>query len=199
MAEVTVSNVYAETTFTATYQNVSATCTVNVQSYIFRDGGVTGDVNTNYTNISNRCIIAIDTAGTKVSSNTYADSYYRENVLIQGDFRATFTIVDVQMFGGVAFLNTSNSKQFMVEYNLYDSPNKLFLSIGSTDYLLSNDISLPKTITMERVGTTITVKMNGTQVGSSQTVTSADGYLAWKTHSDKSRSVKFKDFTIEAL
>ena len=181
---------------------MSDTCTVTVGQtfdYLndFSDATTVSDfANCNGNGSINKSIS--DGILTLTAANSNENSYLTESY-IEGDFRATFTIVDVQMFGGVAFLNTSNSKQFMVEYNLYDSPNKLFLSIGSTDYLLSNDISLPKTITMERVGTTITVKMNGTQVGSSQTVTSADGYLAWKTHSDKSRSVKFKDFTIEAL
>ena len=37
VASVTVSNISSLTTFTASYQNVTATCTVNVSSYIFYD------------------------------------------------------------------------------------------------------------------------------------------------------------------
>ena len=37
IASVTVSNISAETTFTCSYQSVTDTCTVTVQTYIFYD------------------------------------------------------------------------------------------------------------------------------------------------------------------
>ena len=43
VANVTVENVSGTVNFTCSYQNVSATCVVNGSSYLFRDGGVTGD------------------------------------------------------------------------------------------------------------------------------------------------------------
>lgn len=51
MATVTVTGVSSETTFTASYSHVSATCTVVVQSYLFWDE-VTSDRSSEYRNES---------------------------------------------------------------------------------------------------------------------------------------------------
>lgn len=199
VGSVTVSGISAETTFTATYSNVSDTCTVTAISYLFYDGGVTGSVNTNYTNINNRCTIATDNTGTKVSSSYNGDAFYRENVLISGDFRAEFVVVAVTAFGELAFLNASNSNQFHVGYEIYGSNRRIKFYKSGTESVLSNDVTMGKTLAFERVGTTLTIYLDNVQIGSTQTVTDANGYLAWKTHSNSSRSITFKEFKVTAL
>ena len=79
IASVTVSNVSTATTFTASYSNVSATCTVTVQTYLFYDACDTDNTNlydttTNYSNStltfdsSNSCYTMQRTSGTGMSS-----------------------------------------------------------------------------------------------------------------------------------
>ena len=50
LATVTVTNISAETSFTASYNNVSDTCTVTISSYIFYDEGSASGVS-NYPNV----------------------------------------------------------------------------------------------------------------------------------------------------
>lgn len=195
IANVTVSNVSTATTFTASYSNVSDTCTVSLATYLFYDSGVTGSANTDYTKSNSRIVISVDSTGTTVSSTANSDCYYYENVLLSGDFRAEFTIVNVVAFGGIAFLNSSKSKQWALEYNFYDSPYGI--QWNSNDWL-SNDPTMGKTIKLERIGTTLNIYLENTLIGT-KTVTSADGYLGWKTHSHSSRRVTFKDFSIISL
>ena len=51
VASVTVSNISAETTFTATYSNVSDTCTVTVPSYLYYDACNSSANLSNYTTV----------------------------------------------------------------------------------------------------------------------------------------------------
>ena len=196
LASITVS-VSSETTFTCTYQNVSATCTVTVApAYLFYDSGVTGSANTDYTKSNSRIVVSVDSTGTTVSSTAYSDCYYYENVLLQGDFRAEFTIVNVVAYGGIAFLNSSKSKQWALEYNLTVSPYGL--EYASPSDFIYQDTTMGKTIRVERIGTTLNIYVDGSLI-STKTVTSADGYIGWKTHKDRNRSVTFKDFSIISL
>ena len=99
----------------------------------------------------------------------------------------------------MAFLNTSNSNQFHVGYEIYGSNRRIKFYKSGTESVLSNDVTMGKTLAFERVGTTLTIYLDNVQIGSTQTVTDANGYLAWKTHSNSSRSITFKEFKITAL
>ena len=62
MASVTVSNITAETTFTASYSNVSDTCIVSVPSYLFYDAC---DSSTGLSNYGNDILLEGGSATTK--------------------------------------------------------------------------------------------------------------------------------------
>lgn len=67
MATVTVTGITTDTTFTATYSNVTATCTVTVApTYLFYDSGVTGTKNTNFifNGTTTYCQVTTDANGT---------------------------------------------------------------------------------------------------------------------------------------
>lgn len=193
IATVTVS-VNANTVFTCSYSNVTDTCTVEFSGYLFEDGGVTGNYNSNYTKSNTGVTATVSSTGTTVTSSVYSDSFYIENALISGDFLAEFTVVAINVYGGIAFLNANKQHQWNIEYDLW---NNAGLKYGNT--VLTSDTSMNHKIGIKRVGSTVTFCMDDVQIGSSYTVTSADGYLGWKTHRDASRSITFKDFTIKEL
>ena len=196
MATVTVS-VNSETTFTASYSNVTDTCTVTVgPSYLFYDGGVTGNVNTDYTNLNGTINASVSSTGTNISCSTYADCYRRANALISGDFRVTVTCVSSTDNGfDLAFLNSSNSKQYSFGFSW--NAGKDWNKNGSQ---LTSNLSAvnDSPITAERVNSTLTVKCNGTQLFTA-TITTSDVYFAFKTHSQGGRNCTIKDLMIEAL
>jgi len=80
VATTTVS-VSANTTFTCSYSNVTDTCTVNAQSYIFYDSGVTGTKNTNFdcTKSQSDYTLTTDTTGTVFVCNG-GDGFYIPNI-----------------------------------------------------------------------------------------------------------------------
>ena len=167
-----------------------------MHNYIFIDGGVTGDYNSNYGKTASGVNANVTSNGTKVSSSSYSDCYYYENVLIQGDFRATVTIVDVYKYGGLAFLNSSQSRQWFVECNIDGGKGWGWNSSDSN--IFDSSMSMPRKLTLERIGTTLKIYMDDV-LKRTETVNTVDGYLGWKTHSHSSRSITFKDFTIEQL
>ena len=185
-------------TLTASYSNVSDTATVTVQTYLFYDGGVTGNVNTNYVKSHTGVNASVSSTGTTVSSTTSADSYYIANELLPNDWVAEFKIVAVNYYGGIAFLNSSKTKQWNVEYDLVASPKGLKYFATNVETWISNDYSMGNTIKLKKQGTSLEIYLNNTLI-STKTITDIQGYLAWKTHRDRSRSVKFADFKVEAL
>lgn len=199
MASVTVTNLSSDTTFTASYSNVSDTCTVTVgPSYLFYDSGVTGTANTNYTKSHTGVNAVVSSTGTTVSSTTSSDCYYIANVLLPEDWVAEFTIVAVNYYGGIAFLNSTKTKQWNVEYDLVASPKGLKYFATGVETWISNDYTMPSTIKLRKQGTNLEIYLNNTLI-STKTITDIQGYLAWKTHRDRNRSVTFKEFKIEAL
>ena len=193
VASFSLTGLTTSATYTCTYQNVSDTCTVNLATYLFYDSGVTGSANSNYTKSNSNMTISVGDNGTTVSASANSDCFYYENVLLQGDFRAEFTIVNIVAFGGIAFLNSSKAMQWSLEYWLAEK-----IGLRWNEELLSNDTTMGKTIKIERIGTTLNTYLENTFIGT-KTVTSADGYIGWKTHRDRSRSVTFKDFSIISL
>lgn len=167
---------------------------LGINELTFKDKGVLGESNTNYGNVNDVNVLC-DSTGTKVSTSYYGDSYYYENNLISGDFYAEFLCVNVKSYGGIAWLNESKNMEWYVEYSI---PTKLYFSNG-TDVTLTNDTTMGKYVGIERIGTTLNVYLDNQKVGTSQTVSSNDGYLGFKTHSSSSRNITFKDFRIWGL
>ena len=181
------------TTATATWSTLTATCTIT--NLLFYDKATTGEANSNYTKTNSGIVVATDDYGTTVSCTTYADAFYYENVLIQGDFEAEFVLVDGVAYSAIAFLNTSKAMQWNVEQRFASDEIGLWINSSRTSNHLDNRGS---TIKIKRIGSVYSVYVDGTllQTGS---ITSNDGYLGWKTHSHSSRSITFKDFTIVSL
>ena len=201
VASVTVTNVSAETTFTATYSNATATCTVNAVSYLFRDGGVTGDVNTDYTNLSNADIsVTTDSAGTLMKcASGYGDKFRKANTLISGDFEIKYTCISATVvYGSMRFLTTSNGNMFTVEQYV---ENDVAITIGnsSSTYAIGETITFPLTMTIQRVNGKLAVWYNDIQVASNLTVSTNDGYFSWKFYANDRREQKVKDLTIRQL
>lgn len=197
VAEFSLTGLSTSATYTCSYSNVTDTCTVTVTvpTYVFYDTGVSGTANTNYVKSHTGVNAVVSSTGTTVSSTTYADCYYIANVLLPNDWIAEFTIVSVNKFGGIAFLNSSKAFQYSVEYNLFDSPMGLEWRVGDTHPLISNDYTIPSTIKLIKEGTSLEIYLNDTLI-STKTIPDITGYLGWKTHSHSSRSVTFKDFEI---
>lgn len=196
VASVTVTGISASTVFTATYQGATATCTVTVQTYLFYDGGVTGNVNTDYTNVGAGIQIDVTSTGTKISCTSYANRYRRPNVLISGDFRVTVTCVETTDNGfEMALLNSSNTEQYHLTFSWANGKDW-----NNSDTQLVTNLSAvtDSPVVMERVGSTLTVKCNGTQL-LTRSITTSDVYYAFGTHSQGRRHCIIKDLMIEAL
>ena len=185
------------TTFTATYGSVSATFTVNYSTYLFRDGGVTGDVNTNYTDLNGTINAQVSSTGTTISCSTYADWFRRANVLVSGDFEAEYTITAASGDScGISMLSTTNEKLLFFEAN----NSKVLLSdylidvVSNTNYRRTNVIG--KTVKFARDSGVIKVYLDDVEVLSYNSNITQDIYLAFKTHSAGGRYFTFRDFTI---
>ena len=196
VATVTVSGLTADTTFTCSYSNVSDTCTVTMPSYLFYDGGVTGNVNTNYTKTNSGVNAAVSTTGTKISCSYYGDAYYKANVLLSGDFQITYNLVQkTNDSGGFALLNSSNSVQAYIEFV---NTSKVDIQGTSKSQYTYSNYSSDSIVKVTRVGSTITLYLDNVSIGS-KTMSTGDVYFGWKTHSAGSRNFTFKELKIEAL
>ena len=195
IAQVTVS-VSAETTFTCSYSNVTDTCTVTVPTYLFYDGGVTGNVNTDYTKTNSGVNATVSTTGTNISCSYYGDAYYKANALLSGDFQITYNLVQkTNDSGGFALLNSSNSVQAYIEFVNISKVD--IQGTSKSSYTYSN-YSSDSIVKFTRVGSTITLYLDDILIGS-KTMSTGDVYFGWKTHSAGSRNFTFKELKIEAL
>lgn len=194
IASVTVSNVSTATTFTATYSNVSDTCTVTVQTYLFYDGGVTGNYNTNYTKSDSGVNVTVGTTGTRISCSTYADCYYRANVVLSGDFEIQYNLVQkTNDSGGFALLDNSTSS--VIAYIEFGDSTKVHIKTTSvTTYTYTNYTS-KSIVKVTRVGSTLTLYLDDVLIGS-KPVSTVDCVFGWKTHSAGGRNFTFKELKI---
>lgn len=196
VATVTVS-VNSETTFTATYNNVTDTCTVTVPTYLFYDGGVTGNVNTNYTKTNSGVNATVSTTGTNISCSYYGDAYYIANVTLSGDFQIEYNLAQkTNDSGGFALLYTNST----TVYGYVEFVNSSTVDLKGTNkssYSYSGYTS-DSIVKVTRVGSTISLYLDGTLIGS-KTISTNDCRFGWKTHSAGSRNFTFKELKIEAL
>lgn len=167
VATVTVS-VSAETTFTASYSNVSDTCTVTVPTYLFYDACDTDNTNlydttTNYSNSTltfdsnNSCYTMQRTSGTGMSSLWIKNLTVTDQVKITVDMKlaATNTVI---MQGGPIIMNSAKNKGFLTMIQGY--------RVGDGEYSL---------------GTTNSPNSHGTKIISDQTL-GLDARNYWLTY-----------------
>ena len=184
-------------TLTASYSNVSDTATVTVQTYLFYDGGVTGNYNTNYTKSNSGVNATVSTTGTRISCSTYADCYYRANVVLSGDFEIQYNLVQkTNDSGGFALLDNSTSS--VIAYIEFGDSTKVHIKTTSvTTYTYTNYTS-ESIVKVTRVGSTLTLYLDDVLIGS-KPVSTVDCVFGWKTHSAGGRNFTFKDFSIISL
>lgn len=94
----------------------------------------------------------------------------------------------------MALLNTSNSRVYY--FGKAASANRW--NNDSSIITIYKDPVNDSPLSIERVGSTVTVKANGSSV-CTHSVTTSDVYFTWKTHSEGGRNFTFKDLTIEQL
>ena len=120
----------------------------------------------------------------------------RPTVLLSGDFRVTVTCVETTDNGfEMALLNSSNTKQYNLTFSWASGKD---WNNNGTQLVTNISAVTDSPVVMERVGSTLTVKCNGTQL-LTRSITTADVYYAFGTHSQGSRYCIIKDLMIEAL
>lgn len=165
-------------------------------SILFEDGGVTGNVNTDYTNVGGTINTSVSTTGTNISCSTYADCARIPNVKLSGDFEITYTLVALSGPGGGFFiLNNNTTTSNCIAYIEANSSEGWNINY-SGDQWRTVSASLPYNVKIKRIGSTFTIYVNGTQINQ-RDVTSNDIYIGWKTHSANGRNYTFKDFVIK--
>lgn len=112
-------SVSQDTTFTATYSNVSDS--VTVEYCLFVDYGVTG--NSNLTNVSTRGDVTVTDNGTLLERGSYSELYIRPNNF--GLFTAPFTVKMTITDGG----NSTSTKGRLV----FQGFNSSTTSLGGLD------------------------------------------------------------------
>ena len=179
----------------------SSTCwvkNIKIEYYniLFKDGGVTENVNTDYTDIGGTINTNVSATGTTITCSTYADCARIPNVKLSGDFEITYTLMEVSGVGGGFFiLNNNNTTSNFIAY-IESNPSQGWNINNGSDQWRSISASLPYDVKITRIGSTFTVYVNDTQVNQ-RNVTSGDIYMGWKTHSASGRSYTFKDFVIK--
>lgn len=163
-----------------------------LDSVIFKDKGITGDYNSDYTDVQSGITTTVGTTGTTLQASGSGDKYRKANTLVSGDFEVRYTCINAtSVYGSIAFLSSSNSRFFYVEQ---EDTNDVY--INTTAYPIGETITFPFTMTIRRVDDKLTVWYNDIQVATDVTVTSSDGYWAWKLYGNDGRQQTFKDFTI---
>ena len=221
VATVTVS-VSAETTFTASYQGASATCTVTVQSYLFYDD-CTSDRSSEYSRITQ--------SGWRTPSITYnSDGYYTVKTATSNSGNNGFYIGDISGLQdckismklnrittsgnrqiGVALWNTSNNYHIIGRFessnnsmNSYAQTNTVTGFINVSQTLLNNTwyalefIKQGNDYTLNCYDDSGTLLKTGS--GTNTTFNNVSTlkpfiFLAW----DSSKEFRVKDIKVEAL
>ena len=142
IASVTVSNVSTATTFTASYSNVSDTCTVTVQNYLFYDACDTDNTNlydttTNYSNSRltfdsiNSCYTMQRTSGTGMASLWIKNLTVTDQIKITADMKLATTSTVISQ-GGPIIMNSAKNKGFLTMIEGYRVGDGEY-SLGTTN------------------------------------------------------------------
>lgn len=194
IASVTVSNITAETTFTASYSNVSDTATVTVQTYIYQSDMTTDDGNWTKSSSSGMSI-TYSTDGCTVKGTTSSDRTYNlsSSITLPTNFVVEY---DITAYALGAY---NNSTEFVVHNSkiLFENTK---LCIRSMDYnydITNMDIpATPIQIKVEVNNGTISTYVNGSLFGTSSVMSSYKN-IGFKTYNN--RSITVKNFRISAL
>ena len=222
MGTVTVSNVSSETTFTATYQGASATCTVTVQSYLFYDD-CTSDRSSEYS--------IINTSGWRTPSLTYnSDGYYTAKTATSNSGNNGFYIGDLSNLQnckismklnristsgnrqiGVALWNTSNNYYLIGRFEATNNSMNAYAQTNSTNVFMTGSQTLSNStwygIEFIKQGNDYTLNCYNDSGTLLKTVTGTNTafnnvstlkpfiFLAW----DSSKEFRVKDIKVEAL
>ena len=167
---------------------------------IFEDKGVTGDYNSDYTDLQTGITTTVGTTGTKVQASGSGDKFRKANALISGDFEIKYTCIEATVvYGAMRFMNSSNANIFTVEQYVENSVGINIQGGTNTSYPIGETISFPFTMTIQRENGKLSVWYNDIQVASNLTCGTGDGYFAWKLYGNDGRYQIFKDLLITDL
>ena len=162
---------------------------------LFEDGGVTGNVNTDYTDVGGTINATVSSTGTNISCSTYNNCARIPNVQLSGDFEITYTLVDRNGEGGGWFIlnNNTSTSNFLayIESNASQGWNIWY----NSDSWVNQGKTVPCDVKITREDAVFTVYIDNTLVNS-RSITDSDIYMGWKTHSAGGRNYTFKDLTI---
>lgn len=166
---------------------------------LFEDGGVTGNVNTDYFDLGGTINTSVSQEGTNISCSTYTDSARCPNVILSGDFEITYDLVERNGDGGGWFIILpSNISGSSFSYTAYiDSNSNQGWNINyNGDSWINQGKTVPCSVKITREDSTFSIYIDGSLVNQ-KNVISSDIYMGWKTHSAGGRNYTFKDLMIK--
>ncbi len=221
MASVTVNNVIADTTFTASYQSASATCTVTVQTGPLFFDDCSTDRSSEYTKVNNYCTFSYNSNGyyvlTKSSSNGTSgikiiNTQFPKNVKITvdiqmkstGNLQPKLVFMDTtQTYGYVSRLTCINGKASIINGSFTGEGNSI-----TGDITISQSTNTWYTFEFIKNNNDLTFNIyntaNGTLIKSltgtgSQTFSDNANTVGLAVSYDSSKYFWFKNLKVEAL
>ena len=192
MASVVVSNVSAETTFTASYSNVSATCTVTVQSVtVYYESALTSDDGKWQKSSSTGMNITYDANGCTVTGTTTSDrTYYISTSSVT--IPTSNIVVEFDMTG--ATLGAYNNSTELVAHNakiLLEKANLECRLMSNNDdrTVITTNPTYPMHFKFEITSTQIKVYWDTTLV-KTLNVNSSYRRIGFKTYNQRGASMK---------
>jgi len=162
---------------------------VSLSICLFVDEGVTGNKNTNYLYV-NGCLNEITDAGTRVYTNTDADSFCVPNIDLNNNFTIEWVLIDGNAYyPAISILDTSNNILFTIEYRS-----------NSGAWYTNTKFTAPlpnfgDTYKLVRNGSNYYFYQNNTQIYSI-TLSESTVRFGFKTHTSDNRWQRFKDLKI---
>ena len=153
---------------------------VVVRQSVFRDGGVTGNKNTNWTNYSNRLTVTVGSDGTLLTKGSSNGYYFVNNsAFAYSDYVCEFDIVDIKGQCYWYHQASSTSAQDVINFASYNVNGK-HIKIISQDG-------------------TLKVYADGNQIGSDISLTTSTPFemgFRINTHQTDERYLKYKNFIV---
>lgn len=193
LASITVS-VSSDTTFTCTYNNVSDTCTVTVQSYLYQSDMTTDDGNWTKSSSSGMSI-TYSTNGCTVKGTTSSDRTYNlsSSITLPTNFVVEY---DITAYALGAY---NNSTEFVVHNSriIFENTKLCIRPMNNNDNITTMDSpATPIQIKVEVNNGTISTYVNGSLFGTSSVMSSYKN-IGFKTYNN--RSITVKNLRISAL
>lgn len=200
MATVTVTGITTDTTFTATYSNVTATCTVTVApTYLFYDSGVTGTKNDDFlcTKSSPNYTLTTDNTGT-VFLCSGGDGFYIPNIDIHSysNLEVTWTFTYGTRYAShISLLNSSkaySNNQRWHNAGTSTPTSQWYTPSGTTT--ITNTITVGDTMKLVKNNNTFSLYCNDELI--SATTPGYDVYYIGLTSADNNRPFGYKELKI---